>query len=61
MILDDEPTGSLDEHTSDEIMRIFESLHESGKTIIIVTHDNDIAARCRRIISIKDGKIIEQN
>lgn len=58
IILADEPTGALDSDTADEIMRIFETLSREGKTVIIVTHDKDIASRCERIIEIADGVII---
>ena len=58
IILADEPTGALDSDTADEIMRIFETLSREGKTVIIVTHDKDIASRCKRIIEISDGVII---
>lgn len=58
IILADEPTGALDSMTADEIMQIFERLNMSGKTVIIVTHDKDIAARCKRIIEIADGIIV---
>lgn len=58
VILADEPTGSLDEQTSSEIMALLKRLHQRGKTIIIVTHDRDIANQCQRCITIKDGKII---
>jgi putative ABC transport system ATP-binding protein len=57
ILLADEPTGALDTATSREIMNLFERLHEEGNTIIIVTHEPDIAARAHRIISIRDGRI----
>lgn len=57
ILLADEPTGALDTHTSHEIMNLFEQLHEAGNTIIVVTHEHDIAARAHRIIHIRDGKI----
>ncbi len=57
ILLADEPTGALDSHTSMEIMDLFERLHGEGNTIIVVTHEHDIAARAHRIISIRDGLI----
>ena len=57
LLLADEPTGALDSKTSVEIMGLFERLHGEGNTIIVVTHEPDIAARAHRIISIRDGKI----
>lgn len=58
LILADEPTGALDTHSGDEVLKILEELHREGKTVIIVTHDRDVAARAQRIIEIKDGVII---
>lgn len=60
MILADEPTGNLDTSTSREIMEIFKSLNEQGKTVIIITHENDIAEYADRIIVFKDGVIVEE-
>jgi putative ABC transport system ATP-binding protein len=57
ILLADEPTGALDTKTSVEIMELFEHLHEEGNTIIMVTHEPDIAARAHRVITIRDGKI----
>lgn len=57
ILLADEPTGALDTKTSFEIMELFERLHEQGNTIILVTHEQEIAARAHRIITIRDGRI----
>ena len=57
ILLADEPTGALDTATSYDIMNLFEKLYEDGNTIILVTHEHDIAARARRVISIRDGQI----
>lgn len=57
-LLADEPTGALDSKTSGEIMDVFEKLNQGGKTVIIVTHDMEVAARCGRVIEISDGKIV---
>jgi putative ABC transport system ATP-binding protein len=57
ILLADEPTGALDSKTSYEIMHLFEKLHEEGNTIILVTHEPDIAERAHRIITIRDGRI----
>ena len=57
IILADEPTGALDSKSGEEIMQIFGKLHSEGHTIIVITHEKDIAAHCRRIIYLKDGTI----
>jgi putative ABC transport system ATP-binding protein len=58
LILADEPTGNLDSHASAEVLEILHELHRQGTTLIIVTHDPDIAAHAGRIICVKDGRII---
>ena len=58
-LLADEPTGALDTKTSAEIMALFKSLNDEGKTVMIITHDPTIAGSCQRQIEISDGKIIE--
>jgi putative ABC transport system ATP-binding protein len=57
IVLADEPTGNLDSKTGEEIMALFENLYQQGNTIILVTHENDIARHAHRIIHIRDGKI----
>ena len=57
IILADEPTGNLDSHSTQEIMGILKELYEEGRTVILITHDNEIAAKAKRVIKIKDGHI----
>ena len=59
LILADEPTGNLDSRSGKEVMRILHELHEEGRTVILITHDNGIAAEAQRVIRIQDGKIVE--
>jgi putative ABC transport system ATP-binding protein len=59
LLLADEPTGNLDSQTSQEIMKLFRDLHKKGNTIVIVTHEPDIAAYCERLILLRDGVIVE--
>ena len=57
ILLADEPTGNLDSGTSEEIMRVFEELADAGQTVIMVTHESDIAAHARRVVVLRDGRI----
>ena len=59
IILADEPTGNLDSRTGDDIMEIFHELHDNGNTIVLITHDNDVARQAERIFRIHDGKVRE--
>jgi putative ABC transport system ATP-binding protein len=58
ILLADEPTGNLDSRTSDEILALFDELHRGGQTIIMVTHEADVARHARRIIRMRDGRIV---
>ncbi len=59
LILADEPTGNLDSRTGEQILEIFHSLHDEGATVVLVTHEMNIAAQGQRLINMKDGRIIE--
>ncbi len=61
LILADEPTGALDSMTSAEIMEVFKTLNDNGKTVVIVTHDLNVAKQCGRIVEISDGKMVSDN
>ena len=58
IILADEPTGNLDSATGEVILDVFQNLHREGKTIIMVTHEQAIANRCQRIITLRDGRVV---
>ena len=58
ILLADEPTGALDVKTSEEIMGVFKKLNEQGTTVIIITHDMEVAAKCDRVVEISDGRIL---
>ena len=59
VLLADEPTGALDSKTSTEVMSLIQEINNSGKTILVVTHEGDIAKMCKRIVRLKDGVIVE--
>ena len=61
ILLADEPTGNLDSKTSIEIMQLFDELHAEGHTLIVVTHEDEIARHCKRVIEMKDGKIFNDS
>ncbi len=59
IILADEPTGNLDTATTQEILEVFDDLHDRGKTVVIVTHEDEVADRCARVVTLRDGEIVE--
>ena len=61
VLLADEPTGALDSTTSYEVMNLIQQINDEGKTILIVTHEEDIAHMCKRIVNLKDGVIISDS
>ncbi len=61
ILLADEPTGNLDSQTTIEIMKLFDQLHSEGQTIVMVTHEDDIAAHCRRVVRMQDGRVIKDS
>ena len=61
IIMADEPTGALDSHTGKEVLHFLQELNKEGSTIILITHDNSIAATARRVVRISDGRIIEDH
>jgi putative ABC transport system ATP-binding protein len=61
ILLADEPTGNLDSRTSEDVMRLFKQLHAEGQTIVIVTHEEDIAGNANRIVRLRDGRILSDH
>jgi len=59
MILADEPTGNLDTKTSEEVMAVFQALNDEGKTVVLITHEQDISEYARRVVAFRDGKVVE--
>ncbi len=59
LLLADEPTGNLDTRTSEEVMSVFQKLNDDGKTVVVITHENDIAQYAKRVILFRDGKLVE--
>jgi len=58
ILLADEPTGNLDAHSTDEVLGMFDDLHAGGRTIIVITHEHEVAARARRLVHVSDGRIV---
>jgi putative ABC transport system ATP-binding protein len=58
ILLADEPTGNLDAHSTDEVLGLFDQLNSDGRTVVVITHENEVAARARRLIRVSDGRIV---
>jgi len=58
ILLADEPTGNLDAHSTEEVLGMFDDLHANGRTIIVITHEHEVAARARRLVHVSDGRIV---
>src|SRR5208283_5273975 len=59
LILADEPTGNLDSHSTEDVLRIFARLNGEGRTVVLITHEPDVAAQCKRVIQLSDGRIVD--
>jgi putative ABC transport system ATP-binding protein len=59
LILADEPTGNLDTHSTHEVLEVFDQLNREGRTVVLITHEADVAGRARRVITLRDGQVIE--
>jgi putative ABC transport system ATP-binding protein len=60
ILLADEPTGNLDSHTTEEILGLFRALHDQGRTVLLITHEPDIAERAQRRVTLRDGRIVAE-
>ncbi len=59
LILADEPTGNLDSHSTEDVLSLFHELHDQGRTIVLITHEHDVAAQARRQVQIRDGRLLD--
>ncbi len=59
LILADEPTGNLDSHSTEDVLRIFSRLNEQGRTVVLITHEPDVAAQTKRVVRLSDGEVVE--
>jgi putative ABC transport system ATP-binding protein len=61
LILADEPTGNLDSHSTEDVLAIFEALNDAGRTVVLITHEDEVARRARRVIRLADGRIVSDD
>ena len=61
LILADEPTGNLDSHSTEDVLAIFARLNAQGRTVVMITHEDDVAAHARRLIRLADGRVVEDH
>jgi putative ABC transport system ATP-binding protein len=59
LLLADEPTGNLDSESTSDVLALFDRLHRSGRTIVLITHDDEVAARAERVVVVRDGRLTE--
>jgi putative ABC transport system ATP-binding protein len=58
LLLADEPTGALDSKSTEDLLNLFDQINAAGRTVVVITHENDVAARAKRIVRMRDGKIV---